>query len=287
MTTPATPASITKCSKKAGEYCRLHNPKGVVSQQVFFSTSTPAPRNLAATVLAPKTSEELAPEWNTAKAELEANPTDSALHVKHASIRREFSRTLMGLKAIVTEMSEKRKELLAYAKSRGILEADLTMHVYGYEGIPEDRELGELYSEEQNLADRWDYSASHRRGILNDYLKKLISAEFKPTEVEDAKVAVLARYSNRETSDGENLTGDHILSAEDQAFWKRVTAPAFAKRLGNVEEAYLSAATEKKAEVSKLKVFADDRLSRVNRKSISEDDKNVSEGLLFLSHEPY
>ena len=231
-----------KCSKPAGEYCRLHNPHPIT----------------AATT----------PEQVFAK----AFPThDKAALVKPPYRDTDWEESYKGV-AETTSLLNKQAELAG-------IRLHEVVHVVNddpqYDYIVNKEALRAAYIEQGQSIEYHDDKVESYNKRMGTYYKELISAEFSsPKDREIAQLAGLSRYAAEFVGYPDvSLDNYYDLGISRKEFFKRATEPEFARKLRNVEKAYIKAGRGgKEATETELNKLAHNR--KKYAKSEDWDDVN-------------
>lgn len=215
----------TKCSKPQGQYCRIHNPAprfANATPESVFDSVFPKHPNLAQTVIPPVLGtkmEDIDKEWRQAK-----------------------------------------KNLYSYAEENNIHPATIMEHVYGWYGLNPDEELASLNKKYQETQNMYDEEIKNREIVLTRYLNKLVESEFSdPIDQKIAKTAVLCRFTvGEDEEDGDyefSETGNvqiEKIGVSRETFYQTINEEHFAKKLTNIEKAYIVNGRVKTDNVEKL-----------------------------------
>lgn len=252
--TTSTFASTTKCSKPAGQYCRIHNPAPAqrYDKKTFLSNFG---INLAAKVKKPATGGEFFDKLATLP---EGEEYDKA--------RSAFEATPDGLKTLREEVISARKNLYDTAEQYNIPAEDVYGHVHGNYvtvGTPEVVKAFQKFFTAEQL---FTYADDQYMINMREYRKKLVKAEFETKkDREDADFAIINRHAFMETTDDEEqmVKMYNSLGHSRETFFTKVSEPLFASKLRNIERLYLEAATGSSPSETTLDTFAAERKYRV------------------------
>jgi hypothetical protein len=271
MTTVA--ASKTKCSKKPGEYCRLHNPKGYVSKSDFFKVAAADPDaadlNKAVMTPAPIFDPIVRSEYLTAQAAYDERPENDEVYIAYVEKQREYDSSLSGIQELSEAHQLAKNTLWDAARAKGIEVADIHMHVYGYNSEP-DAELVALQDKVDEVGDRLDEGIERRERIMKSYLHRMLEDEF-PNRIdrEHAEKIVLAHY----------IAEDEGLEIPEGTFSKMKNV-SFNRKIRNIEECYFSVGSEKPADPKLLDGL--EKMRKVRAKhSLSQGEKDAVYNLIF------
>jgi len=234
----------SKCSKPAGEYCRIHNPAPRfvnMSPEQVFDKAIPRDINLAATITPPLLDDHL--------------------------------------EAIDADLTASRRALHNYAKSKGIAISDIHLYVYG-EGDEEDSDLKFLNDDYHENVYAWDDAMETRNLILNRYMNKMIDAEFPSAEqAKIAKAAAFAKFSSGEDERDEDNPQIEATGLTRKEFHAAINESSFKSRLRNVEKAWISTAQREPASEKDL-----DALEKVRATLIIAKDRAKAKEEAFQAY---
>jgi len=196
--------SSTRCSKPAGEYCRIHNPaprfSGMSPDQIFDSVLP---------------------------------PQDRASQVKKPYRAKEII-------TLTKELDETRKALWSKAEKLGISIPDIGYFVH--KDNP-DSELVALYVNEDYLISELDASMHYHSSKMHMYLTEMIHAEFTGDKKAQAiaQSAALARYGTpQDDYKPDSFENYRDLGITREEFFTEINKPIFSRKIRNIEKGYLT-----------------------------------------------
>lgn len=279
----------TKCSKKNGEFCRIHNPAPLTSTPSTSAKETFLSEfgvNLAAQVTPPNTGENMQQEYFELKARHEADPGNMEVHDDFYDLQRNFGSTLTGNNILREKVLAARQALYDHAATKNIDIPDINLYVYGdsYAGVEPDPEIVALDKEYNETMYDYEDASETRETILRAYLSNIVAKEFPDSKhASIAHFAALNRYSHMEYED----TPEQMEKTYNgygftrQAFFEGIVNDSnWTRKIRNIEEAYLTAATGKKPTKKVLDGFAKERELRAKQEPTTEDTERAAENAM-------